>query len=429
MSSATASMSASGTSPSTSAQPSFLPLLRRGRELVGHAADHGSRIRTVAWIYRPEDMDAAAIATRLLDGDASLWPSPNVAATRLGWLTLATDLENEANDAARVGRPARALARRAARHGRLVARPRGVARRDRFGCADSARHDRAVDGGARSPTILRDAVVIVSSKSGGTLEIQTLLARCWEVHPDASKYVAITDPGTGLDDAGDRARLRPRLPQRPEHRRPLLGAVVLRPRAGRAARLRRRRAARRRARRRRDRRGERRSRDGRGRARGTRQGDDPCARRSSPSSGCGSSSSSPKASASTARAWCPIPTTEPEKGDDRHHMTRRPVVARRARPRVHVVGTRDGGGRSRARRRSVRRTERGREQGQHQARARRAAAAVDRDRRRRRRDRVAARADASRATTCRCRRTRPTATRSVSSRRATACATRSAACP
>src|SRR5205085_7133799 len=46
---------------------------------------------------------------------------------------------------------------------------------------------------------LRDAVVVVSSKSGGTLEIQTLLARCWDVHPDASKYVAITDSGTELD--------------------------------------------------------------------------------------------------------------------------------------------------------------------------------------------------------------------------------------
>src|SRR5205085_7536911 len=53
---------------------------------------------------------------------------------------------------------------------------------------------------ARHTDKLDDALIIVSSKSGGTLEIQTLLARCWEVQPDPSRYVAITDPGTGLDE-------------------------------------------------------------------------------------------------------------------------------------------------------------------------------------------------------------------------------------
>ena len=52
---------------------------------------------------------------------------------------------------------------------------------------------------ARATADLSDALIIVSSKSGGTLEIQALLARCWEVQPDPSRYVAITDPGTGLD--------------------------------------------------------------------------------------------------------------------------------------------------------------------------------------------------------------------------------------
>jgi hypothetical protein len=52
---------------------------------------------------------------------------------------------------------------------------------------------------ARHTENLNEAMIVVSSKSGGTLEIQTLLARCWDVQPDPSRYVAITDPGTGLD--------------------------------------------------------------------------------------------------------------------------------------------------------------------------------------------------------------------------------------
>ena len=40
--------------------------------------------------------DAASIAKRLLDGDTSLWPQPNVAASRLGWLHTAERLAGEA---------------------------------------------------------------------------------------------------------------------------------------------------------------------------------------------------------------------------------------------------------------------------------------------------------------------------------------------
>jgi glucose-6-phosphate isomerase/transaldolase/glucose-6-phosphate isomerase len=45
---------------------------------------------------------------------------------------------------------------------------------------------------------LGGALFLVSSKSGGTLEVKTLLAHCWERVPDPSRYVAITDPGTEL---------------------------------------------------------------------------------------------------------------------------------------------------------------------------------------------------------------------------------------
>jgi hypothetical protein len=143
-------------------------------------------------------MDAAAIAKRLLDADASLWPSPNVAATRLGWLRLAADLENEAT----------ALVEWADQleRSRVVLLGMGGSSlgpevlRAAIGSGALTVLDTTEPSTVAAVTDdLRDAVVIVSSKSGGTLEIQTLLARCWEVHPDASKYVAITDPGTELD--------------------------------------------------------------------------------------------------------------------------------------------------------------------------------------------------------------------------------------
>ncbi len=46
---------------------------------------------------------------------------------------------------------------------------------------------------------LSNALIVVSSKSGGTLEVRTLLAQCWERQPDPARYVAITDPDTELE--------------------------------------------------------------------------------------------------------------------------------------------------------------------------------------------------------------------------------------
>jgi glucose-6-phosphate isomerase/transaldolase/glucose-6-phosphate isomerase len=43
-----------------------------------------------------------------------------------------------------------------------------------------------------------DSFFLVSSKSGTTLEVNTLLAYAWEHVPDGSRYAAITDPGTAL---------------------------------------------------------------------------------------------------------------------------------------------------------------------------------------------------------------------------------------
>jgi len=47
-----------------------------------------------------------------------------------------------------------------------------------------------------------DAFVLVSSKSGTTLEPNVLLAHAWSQLPDPKRYAVITDPGTPLADLG-----------------------------------------------------------------------------------------------------------------------------------------------------------------------------------------------------------------------------------
>ncbi len=125
-------------------------------------------------------VSSAAIATRLLEGDASLWPSPNVAATRLGWLqsievlsAAAADLQSWADGFDRshvvlLGMGGSSLGPevlRAATGSTLLTVL------DTTEPATVARHTENLD----------NAMIVVSSKSGGTLEIQTLLARCWDV--------------------------------------------------------------------------------------------------------------------------------------------------------------------------------------------------------------------------------------------------------
>ena len=142
-------------------------------------------------------MNAAEILPRLMAGDVTLWPEGNVAANRLGWLHVHQRMRREAAeltawaatiDASKVvllGMGGSSLGpevlRAAAGSDRLVVldttEPRTVA---------------SVD--------LDDAFVLVSSKSGTTLEVVALLAYCWERMPDGRRYAAITDPGTPLAD-------------------------------------------------------------------------------------------------------------------------------------------------------------------------------------------------------------------------------------
>src|SRR5207237_541506 len=47
-------------------------------------------------------------------------------------------------------------------------------------------------------TDFSDAFMLVSSKSGNTLEVQALFAHAWSLVPEGGRYAAITDPATPL---------------------------------------------------------------------------------------------------------------------------------------------------------------------------------------------------------------------------------------
>ena len=100
---------------------------------------------------------------------------------------------------------------------------------------------------------LADTAIVVSSKSGGTVETDSQRRAFEKAFTDAGinpaeRIIVVTDPGLPARGVGARRRL-PRLPRRPRRRRPLLRADRLRAGAQRAGRRRRRRAARRRRRR------------------------------------------------------------------------------------------------------------------------------------------------------------------------------------
>ena len=132
---------------------------------------------------------------RLLQRDPTLWPDGNVSAKRLGWLdspdrmlAAADDLTSWAGSIA--ARRIVLIGMGGSSLGPEVLR--AAVGSDRLVVLDTT------DPATVASVDLDDAFFLVSSKSGGTLEVQALLAHCWGRVPDPSRYAAITDPGTGL---------------------------------------------------------------------------------------------------------------------------------------------------------------------------------------------------------------------------------------
>jgi hypothetical protein len=139
---------------------------------------------------------AATLLERLRSRDASLWPHGNVSPTRLGWLD---SPQRYAKEAADIESWAASID-----HGKVVLLGMGGSSLGPEVLRAAARSDRLVVLDTTDPRTvasvdLDDALVLVSSKSGGTLEVQALLAHAWErLGGDGSRFAAITDPGTAL---------------------------------------------------------------------------------------------------------------------------------------------------------------------------------------------------------------------------------------
>jgi transaldolase / glucose-6-phosphate isomerase len=150
------------------------------------------------------------VARRLREGDATLWgpPGTDEIADRLGWLTIAERmLENidglEAfaeqigregfTDVVLLGMGGSSLApevlRRSFKH-----RPD----RPRLHVLDST--DAGVIRAVQDAVDPGRMLFVVSSKSGGTIEPRSLFAHFWSLVDEGRNFVAITDPGTSLEE-------------------------------------------------------------------------------------------------------------------------------------------------------------------------------------------------------------------------------------
>jgi hypothetical protein len=138
-----------------------------------------------------------SLVGRLFERDATLWPAGNVSPTRLGWLDVAERMRGEAAelqawaetiDAAHVV----LLGMGGSSLGPEVLH--AVSGDTRLFVCDTT------DPETVASIDPADTFFLVSSKSGTTLEVKSLFNHFHGLVPDGSRYAAITDPGTPLDE-------------------------------------------------------------------------------------------------------------------------------------------------------------------------------------------------------------------------------------
>src|ERR1700722_5480761 len=150
--------------------------------------------------------DARTLVPRLLARDAALWPAGNVSANRLGWLDVPRRLESEAADlaawAAGIEQSTVVLLGMGGSSLGPAVLESALASTGTPGGPGQSRRRMVVCDTTHPVTVssldLSDAFVLVSSKSGTTLEPNALLGHAWSQLPDPTRYAAITDPGTPL---------------------------------------------------------------------------------------------------------------------------------------------------------------------------------------------------------------------------------------
>ncbi len=158
---------------------------------------------------RLKQADEQDVERRLARGEASLWGSPGTPeiANRLGWLTIAqrsldgvdeliafadTVRAEGFRDVVLLGMGGSSLAPEVLRRS-FPSRAEGPRLHvlDSTDAATVTAIERAVD--------LPHTLFLVSSKSGGTVEPLSMFAHFWELVGTGSQFVAITDPGSGLE--------------------------------------------------------------------------------------------------------------------------------------------------------------------------------------------------------------------------------------
>ncbi len=153
--------------------------------------------------------DDEQVAQRLRSGDATLWGAPGTpeVANRLGWLTIAERTlaelgavelfaaqahDDELEDIVLLGMGGSSLAPEVLRRS-FAGRGEGP-RVHVLDSTDAARI-RAVEAAVD----LQRTLFVVSSKSGGTIEPLSLFAHFFSLVDHGNSFVAITDPGSGLE--------------------------------------------------------------------------------------------------------------------------------------------------------------------------------------------------------------------------------------
>jgi hypothetical protein len=143
----------------------------------------------------------SALWDRLSSRDTTLWPDGNVAANRLGWLDVAAEMRDQAADLEQWAASIDAA--------HIVLLGMGGSSLGPEVLRAAMGTDRLVVLDTTDPATIEDAPIgpesffLVSSKSGTTLEVNTLLAYAWQRVPDGQRYAAITDPDTPLGAVAD----------------------------------------------------------------------------------------------------------------------------------------------------------------------------------------------------------------------------------
>jgi glucose-6-phosphate isomerase len=162
--------------------------------------------------HRIDAFAEARVVERIWAKDHTVWSSdPTEISDRLGWLTVHEEMRGEVGEL-------RSFAKRCASDGYRTAVLAGMGGsslapevfRGVFGIGpdgldlivlDTTHPDQILEV-ERSLDFDR-TLFVISSKSGTTIETRSHFAHFWERYPKGASYVAITDPGTPLEDLGN----------------------------------------------------------------------------------------------------------------------------------------------------------------------------------------------------------------------------------